>query len=162
MIWIDYVILGIIGLSSIISLVRGFVREALSLVSWVLAFWVAWTFFRELSFQLAWISVPSVRLGAAFLILFITTLVIGALVNFLIGQLVEKTGLSGTDRMLGILFGAARGAILVAILVLLSGLTPFPNDPWWQESQLIRYFQELAVWLRDLLPVDIGEKFNFV
>jgi len=162
MIWIDYVILGIIGLSSIISLVRGFVREALSLVSWVLAFWVAWTFFRELSFQLDWISVPSVRLGAAFLILFITTLVIGALVNFLIGQLVEKTGLSGTDRMLGILFGAARGAILVAILVLLSGLTPFPNDPWWQESQLIRYFQELAVWLRDLLPVDIGEKFNFV
>jgi len=162
MIWIDYVILGIIGLSSIISLVRGFVNEALSLVAWVLAFWVAWTFFRELSVHLNWFTVPSVRLGSAFLMLFLATLLVGALVNFLISQLVAKTGLSGTDRMLGILFGAARGAILVAILVLLAGLTPLPNDPWWAQSQLIVYFQELAVWLKDLLPDDIGEKFNFV
>ncbi len=162
MIWIDFVILGIIGLSAIISLMRGFVREALSLAVWVLAFWVAWTFFRKLALQLDWFTVPSVRLGAAFLILFIATLMVGALVNYLMGQLVDKTGLSGTDRLIGILFGAARGAILVAILVLLAGLTPFPNDPWWKESQLIGYFQELAVWLKQLLPADIGEKFKFV
>lgn len=162
MIWIDYVILGIIGLSAVISLIRGFVREALSLAVWVLAFWVAWTFFRDLALQLDWFTVPSVRLGAAFLILFIATLMLGALVNFLVGQLVDKTGLSGTDRMIGILFGAARGAILVAILVLLAGLTPFPNDPWWKESQLIGYFQELAVWLKQLLPADIGGKFKFI
>ncbi|PLX63525.1 CvpA family protein [Sedimenticola selenatireducens] len=162
MIWIDFVILGIIGLSAIISLIRGFVREALSLAVWVLAFWVAWTFFRTLALQLDWFTVPSVRLGAAFLILFIATLMLGALVNFLVGQLVDKTGLGGTDRLIGILFGAARGAILVAILVLLAGLTPFPNDPWWKESQLIGYFQELAVWLKQLLPADIGEKFKFI
>jgi membrane protein required for colicin V production len=162
MVWIDYVIIGIIGLSAVISLVRGFVREALSLAAWVLAFWVAWTFFRELALQLDWFTVPSVRLGAAFLILFIATLMLGALVNFLVGQLVDKTGLSGTDRLIGILFGAARGAILVAILVLLAGLTPFPNDPWWKESQLIVYFQDLAVWLKQLLPADIGEKFKFI
>lgn len=162
MIWIDFVILGIIGLSAVISLMRGFVREALSLAVWVLAFWVAWTFFRKLALQLDWFTVPSVRLGAAFLILFIATLMVGALVNFLMGQLVDKTGLSGTDRLIGILFGAARGAILVAILVLLAGLTPFPNDPWWKESQLIGYFQELAIWLKQLLPADIGEKFKFV
>jgi len=162
MIWIDFVILGIIGLSAVISLMRGFVREALSLAVWVLAFWVAWTFFRKLALQLDWFTVPSVRLGAAFLILFIATLMLGALVNFLMGQLVDKTGLSGTDRLIGILFGAARGAILVAILVLLAGLTPFPNDPWWKESQLIGYFQELAIWLKQLLPADIGEKFKFI
>ncbi len=161
MIWVDYVILGIIGLSAVISLIRGFMREALSLAAWVLAFWVAWSFFRQLALQLDWFTVPSVRLAAAFLILFLTTLILGALVNYLVGQLVDKTGLSGTDRMIGILFGAARGAILVAILVLLAGLTPFPNDPWWKESQLIGYFQELALWLRQLLPADIGEKFNF-
>lgn len=161
MIWIDYVILGIIGLSALISLIRGFMREALSLAAWVLAFWVAWTFFRRLALQLDWFTVPSVRLGAAFLILFLTTLMLGALVNYLVGQLVDKTGLSGTDRMIGILFGAARGAILVAMLVLLAGLTPLPNDPWWRESQLIGYFQELAIWLKQLLPADIGEKFNF-
>jgi membrane protein required for colicin V production len=162
MIWVDYVIIGIIGLSALISLVRGFMREALSLAAWVLAFWVAWTFFRELAVQLDWFTVPSVRLGVAFVILFVVTLMLGALVNFLVGQLVEKTGLSGTDRMIGILFGAARGALLVAMLVLLAGLTPFPNDPWWKESQLIVHFQELAVWLKTLLPPDIGEKFNFI
>ena len=161
MIWVDYVIIGILGLSALISLMRGFVREALSLAAWVLAFWVSWTFFRELAVQLDWFTVPSVRLGAAFAILFIATLMVGALVNFLMGQLVDKTGLSGTDRLLGMFFGAARGAVLVAILVLLAGLTPFPNDPWWTQSQLIGYFQELAIWLKELLPPDIGEKFNF-
>jgi len=161
MIWIDYVILGVIGLSTIISLVRGFVREALSLVVWVFAFWVAWTFFRELAGHLDIFSVPSVRLGVAFAILFIATLIVGALVNYLIGQLVDKTGLSGTDRLIGMLFGAARGALLVAVLVLLAGLTPFPEDPWWQESGLLGHFQELATWLKGLLPEDIGERFRF-
>jgi len=161
MIWVDYVIIGILGLSAMISLVRGFMREALSLAAWVLAFWVSWTFFRELAVQLDWFSVPSVRLGAAFAILFVATLMVGALVNFLMGQLVDKTGLSGTDRLIGVFFGAARGAVLVAMLVLLAGLTPFPNDPWWGDSQLIEYFQELAIWLKELLPPDIGEKFNF-
>lgn len=161
MIWIDYVILGIIGLSTIISLIRGFVREALSLVVWVFAFWVAWTFFRELALHLGMFSVPSVRLGVAFAILFIVTLIIGALVNYLIGQLVDKTGLSGTDRLIGMLFGAARGAVLVAVLVLLAGLTPFPEDPWWRESRLIASFQELATWMLSLLPDDISDKFRF-
>jgi len=162
MIWVDYVIIGIIGLSAVISLVRGFMREALSLAAWVLAFWVSWNFFRELALRLEWFSVPSVRLGIAFSILFVTTLIIGGLVNFLVGQLVDKTGLTGTDRMIGMLFGAARGILLVAVLVLLAGLTPLPDDPWWQQSQLIGYFQELATWLKTLLPADIGEKFQFV
>ncbi len=161
MIWVDYIILGIIGLSAVISLVRGFVREALSLAVWVLAFWVAWTFFRELAEQIDWFALPSVRLGVSFAILFITTLMLGALVNFLMGQLVNKTGLSGTDRLVGIFFGAARGALLIAVLVLLAGLTPFPNDPWWHESRLIGYFQELVLWLKELLPPDIGGKFSF-
>jgi membrane protein required for colicin V production len=159
--WVDYVIIGIISLSALISLMRGFVREALSLVVWVAAFWIAWSFFRELALQLDVISVPSVRLGVSFAILFVTSLLLGALVNFLVGQLVEKTGLSGTDRLIGVVFGAARGALLVAVLVLLAGLTPFPNDPWWQESQLIPFFQELAVWLKSLLPADIGQAFKF-
>ncbi len=162
MIWVDYVIIGIIGLSAVISLIRGFVQEALSLAVWVLAFWVSWTFFRDLATQLDWFTVPSVQLGVSFAILFIATLMVGALVNFLVGQLVEKTGLSGTDRLIGVFFGAARGALLVAVLVLLAGLTPFPNDPWWQESLLIGYFQELALWLKSLLPADIGDKFQFV
>ncbi len=162
MIWVDYVILGIITLSALISLVRGFVREALSLGSWILAFWVAWAFFRDLAVHIeGWIPVASIRLGVAFVALLVIALIVGAVVNFLMGQLVEKTGLSGTDRLIGMIFGAARGGLLVAILVLLAGLTVLPQDPWWQDSLLIAYFQEIALWLRDLLPPDIAAKFKY-
>ena len=163
MIWVDYVIIGIIGVSALISLVRGFVRETVSLIVWVLAFGLAWAYFRDLAPHLAsWVDTSSLRLGLAFLILFLVVLLLGGIVGFLIGQLVDKTGLSGTDRLLGMLFGAARGAVLVAILVLLAGLTPFPQDSWWRESGLIVLFHHLAVWLLSLLPPDIAESFRFL
>ena len=103
---VDYGILGVIGLSALMSLLRGFVREALSLAGWVLALWVALTFTRELARGLpAGSTVPSVRLAVAFLGLFLAALLLTALVNFLAVHLVEKTGLSGPDRTLGVLFG---------------------------------------------------------
>ncbi len=161
-VWVDYVIIGIIAVSSIISLMRGFVKEALSLVVWAVAIGVAWFFFRELAVQLTpYIDVQSVRLGVAFAILMIATLIVGGIVNFIISQLVEKTGLSGTDRLLGMIFGAGRGILLIAILVWLAGLTPFPQDAWWQQSALLHYFSDLSVWLRDLLPPNIGDFFTY-
>ncbi len=160
--WVDFVLIGIVSVSLLISLVRGFVREAFSLAAWILAVWVSWSFFRELAVHLEpWVSVPSLRLGLAFAVLLLVTLILGSMVNFLISQLVERTGLTGTDRLLGMFFGVARGVLLIAILVLLAGLTPIPNDPWWQESRLIPYFQELAVWLRGFLPVDVAKMFNY-
>lgn len=160
--WFDYAILGIIFLSAGISLIRGFVREAFSLAVWVLALWVAWTFFRDLSPLLAnWIKTPSVQFGLAFAALLIATLIVGGLVNYLLIQLVQKTGLSGSDRLVGMVFGVARGALLVCALVLLAGLTPLPQDPWWQESVLVPYFEELALWMKDLLPDDIGHRFQY-
>jgi membrane protein required for colicin V production len=163
MIWVDYAIIGIIGVSTLISLVRGFVRETISLIVWVLAFGVAWIYFEELAPHLApWIETPSFRLGLAFLILFVVVLLFGGIIGYLIGQLVDKTGLSGTDRLFGMVFGAARGAVLVAILVLLAGLTPFPQDPRWAESRLIVHFQHLAAWLLSLLPPNIAESFRFL
>lgn len=163
MVWVDYVIIGIIGISALISLVRGFVRESISLIVWVAAFALSWTYFRELSTHLAeWIHTPSLQLGLAFVLILLAVLILGGILGFLIGKLVDASGLSGTDRLLGMVFGAARGAVLVAILVLLAGLTPFPQDPWWMESQLIPHFQKLAVWLLSLLPPDIAEYFQFV
>lgn len=162
MAWLDIVILAIILLSALISLVRGFVREAFSLAVWVLAFWVSWSFFRDLEVPLqAWIESPTVRLGVAFAALMIATLVVGGLVNFLIIQLVERTGMSGSDRLIGMVFGAARGALLVAVLVLLAGLTPMPEEDWWLESGLVGYFQELSYWLRDLLPPEFADYFRY-
>ena len=162
MIWVDYTILAVIGLSALISLMRGFVREALSLAGWILAFWVALTFTRELADLLpASISVPSARLAIAFLSLFFLALLLAALVNFLAVQLVEKTGLSGPDRLLGAGFGIARGAVIVAILVLLAGFTAVPRDPWWRSSVLIPQFQQLALWIRGFLPPDIAAQIRY-
>ncbi len=162
MLWIDFLIIGIIALSAVISLVRGFVKEAVSLATWIAAFWVAWFFFRPLAAQLEpWINVPSIRLGVAYGLLLIAVLILGGILNRFMGILVNSTGLNGTDRLIGAFFGAARGAVVVAILILLAGLTPFPGDPWWQESQTIPYFQELALWLKQFLPADIADNFQY-
>ncbi len=156
MVWVDYLIPGIIVLSALLSLMRGFVREAMALTGWLVALWVALHFSQALAEAfLSGISVPSLRVGVAFVILFVIVLVLSALINRLAGQLVKRTGLTGTDRMIGMLFGAARGAVVVAVLVLLAGMTTMPQDPWWQQSVTIGYFQDLAVWLRENVAPEI-------
>ncbi len=160
--WADYLIIGIITLSALISVVRGFVREAISLAGWIIAFWVALTFAEPLGAQLAGhISVPSLRTLAAFFGLLLGSIVVVALVGFLVGQLVDRSGLDGTDRVLGVVFGIARGVLLVALLVLVAGLTPLPSDPWWHESIMIPHMQGLAIWLRGFLPPDIASDIVF-
>ncbi|MEN8206553.1 MAG: CvpA family protein [Pseudomonadota bacterium] len=160
--WIDVVILALIALSAILSLFRGFVREAVALATWLVALWVAMAFYEELGTILSqWISTPSAQKITAFAILFICVLLLGAIVNFLASKLVDKTGLTGTDKLLGIVFGVARGGVIVAILVLLAGLTPLPQDPWWQDSQFIGYFEELAMWMRSYLPNEIADNITY-
>lgn len=155
--WADYTILAIVALSVVISLLRGFTKEALSLAGWVVAIWVALTFANNLeSFLRPHIEVASLRLAVAFVLLFVITLLLAALVNFMAVQLVRKTGLSGTDRFIGAFFGAARGAVVVLALVILAGLTALPRDAWWQASALIPYFQELALLLRQYLPDELA------
>ncbi len=156
MVWVDIVIPGIIAVSALISLLRGFVREALSLVGWLAAFWIALTFAGDLAnLFLAGISVPSIRMIVAFTILFVVTLVVMALINNLAGQLIKKSGLKGTDRMIGMIFGIARGAIVVSVLVLLAGYTTMTQDQWWKDSVMIDVFHEFAVWLREVVAPDI-------
>ncbi len=162
MIWVDYILLAIIAISALLSLWRGFVKEALSLASWIVALWVALLFFHDLADWLArWIETPSIRDAVGFGLLFVVTVLIGGLVGYLAGQLVAKTGLTATDRALGMIFGVARGVIIVAVLVLLAGLTNLPQDPWWQESLLLKHFQDMALWLRSFLPADIAENIKF-
>ncbi|ARD45159.1 CvpA family protein [Colwellia sp. PAMC 21821] len=152
MVWIDYAILAVIGISALISLVRGFVKEAVSLIVWISAFFVASSFYLNLSTLLTNISDQLLRNAASIAILFISTLILGALVNYIIGQLVSKTGLSGTDRVLGIVFGALRGVLIIAaVLFFMDAFTPASSSTWWQNSQLVPEFTLIVEWFFEYL-----------
>lgn len=152
MIWIDYVIIVVIGFSALVSLIRGFVREALSLVTWGCAFFVASHYYSFLAVWFTGFQDELVRNGIAIAVLFIATLIVGAIVNFVLGSLVEKTGLSGTDRVLGVCFGALRGVLIVsAILFFLDTFTGFSKSPDWQQSQLVPQFSYIIRWFFDYL-----------
>ena len=150
--WADWAIVGVLGLSALISVVRGFIKEAVSLLIWLAAAVVASVFHERLAVWLVdFIGTPSLRLVAAWIALFVSVLIVGGLINFLLGQLVKATGLSGTDRLLGIVFGVARGLIIVmAVLIFLPQVVPVTQDPWWHESVLIPEFLKFEDWARDV------------
>lgn len=159
--WVDLLIIAIIIISALISLVRGFVKESLSLASWIFAGFIALRYFTPLADLLEpYIESPTIRTGSGFAILFVCSLIIGAIVNYMASQAVTKTGLTGTDKSLGVVFGAARGLLIVTMLVLLAGLTPMPSEPWWNDSAMIEFFSEMANWIKDILPQDVANRFS--
>lgn len=157
----DWVLLGLIAVSTLVGLLRGFIKEALALAVWIAAFLIAFLYAGMVADWIGEsISVPSARIAAAFGAIFLVVVVIGALLTWLIGKLAEKTGLSGTDRLLGGIFGALRGVLLALLLIVLAGFTPVPRDPWWQESRVITSLLPLAEWAAGFLPESVREYFD--
>lgn len=160
--WADYAIVGILALSVLIGLWRGFVSEVLALGVWIAAVWVAWMFGGQVAglFEHS-VSLPSARMLLGYGICFIGVLILGALLRFVMHKLVEGTGLSGSDRILGMAFGLARGVLVVVLVVMLLGFTPFPRDPWWKQSQLLPSFRSAAQWLAVRLPDNLEKYIDF-
>lgn len=149
----DVIIIAVVVLSMLVSVVRGFVRESLSLVIWVVAAWVGLRLATPLAeFLEPWIATPSARVALSFVGVFVGVVLVGSLISILVGKLITSSGLSGTDRMLGMLFGALRGVVMVVIAVLVLSLTPVPDDPWWQESTLLPHAERLAEYAVAQLP----------
>ncbi|OOH92137.1 colicin V synthesis protein [Pasteurellaceae bacterium 15-036681] len=158
---VDFIIIGIIVFSLLVSLWRGFVSEVLSLAGWVVAFLVASKFYPYLSGYL--LEIDSVHIqnseylrnGIAAAILFLAVLIVMSIANALLSQLVDKTGLSGTDRVLGGAFGALRGIFIVAaILFFLDTFTSFNQSELWKESQLIPHFDFIVKWFFEQLQAN--------
>jgi len=155
---LDWIIVAVVLVSGGISVIRGFVKEAISLATWVLAFWVALVFAAKLALLLpASLESPTLRWLTAAVSLFMTTLLVGGLANFLLSTLVERTGLSGTDRALGVVFGILRGIVIVALLVLVGGETSLRAEQWWTESSLRPYFDPVADWMKTHYPAEMAE-----
>jgi membrane protein required for colicin V production len=160
--WPDYAILATIAISVLVGALRGFIKEVLALAIWALAFVLAYRFAGDVgSLMEAQVSLPSARLAMGFAGIFLVVLVLGGLLVYLIGRLVESTGLSGTDRLLGGAFGAARGLAIVVIFLLIAGLTPIPADPWWKASVMIQRLMPLVYWAAEFLPESAAQQLNF-
>jgi membrane protein required for colicin V production len=156
--WFDYAIIATLALSIGVGLWRGFIGEVMALVCWVLAFWIAWMFGPVLAEQFsASISVPSVRVLLGYSLCFVAVLIGGAIVSYLLRKLVSGSGLSGTDRLLGMVFGLFRGFALVVLVVLLMKFTPVVRDDWWQSSQMLPTFERSASWVTSYLPDSVSK-----
>ncbi|WP_373817903.1 CvpA family protein [Glaesserella sp.] len=158
---VDYIIVGIIVFSLLVSLWRGFVSEVLSLLGWVIAFFVASKFYPYLSNMLLQVDSAYIqnseylRNGIAAAILFVAVLIVTGVINALLSQLFNKTGLTGTDRVLGAAFGALRGIFIVAaILFFLDTFTQFSQSELWKESQLIPHFDFIVKWFFEQLQAN--------
>ena len=157
MLTIDYIIFAVFFVSVLVGLFRGFFREALSLVTWVVALWVAVQYASLLEPLLASVSSPALRLWASRVLSFVLVLIAGGLINHFVHVLVSSTGLTGTDRVLGMLFGAARGGLLVGILVIVFQLLELDQEAWWDESRAIAWGEPVAAWLQGFLQEGLEE-----
>jgi len=162
MIWPDYLLVATIAISILVGALRGFMKEVFSLAVWAAAFIIAYQFAGNVaSLMEEQVSLPSARTAIGFTGLFVAVLLVGGLLNYLLGKLVESTGLSGTDRLLGGVFGAARGVVLVIVVLLVAGFTPIPADPWWKESRMIHSLMPLVTWAAEFLPETAREHIDF-
>ena len=158
----DWVILAIIGASSMYGLMRGFARELLSLAAWVAAYFVARMFAAQLSTVMdAWIDSDQIRFGVSLLILFVTTLVVSGLVINMVTKLIAITGLTTTDHLFGMVFGLLRGGLIVIVIVSLLSLSPISGDSWWQNSILIPHFVVIDGWTYKVTD-EVGNALNLI
>jgi membrane protein required for colicin V production len=151
MVIVDYILLGAFAVSVVIGFFRGFFREAMSLVNWALALWLAWRFSGLLDPLLVSVSSPVVKLWLGRIIVFVGALLVGALLSKLVSMLVQKTGLTGADRSLGMLFGAGRGVLVVGILVIGFQMLELDREPWWEESVIVPRTAELTKTIREFM-----------
>lgn len=158
----DYAVLVIVGISILISVIRGLVREVLALLAWLAAF-VAATFLGAA--VAAWMpqAIPTeeLRLLTGFLIVFVGVLIAMSLIAMLVSRLIRRAGLGVEDRMFGMLFGVARGAVVVLVLVLLAGLTPLPRDPMWRNAMLSSPLESMALYVKAWLPGELSRRIKY-
>ncbi len=155
---VDWVIISLVLISTLISIVRGFVKEALSLATLIAAILIARLFGAQVGTMLEdFISVPSLRMAVAYGGLYLVTMIIGGMINYLIYQVVRMAGLSTINRILGMGFGFLRGALIVVVAVALMARMPVSEDDWWRSSQIIPHVLVSADWLQIFVVDKIDE-----
>ena len=159
--WPDIAIALLVTVSLIIGIFRGFVKELISLITWISAIVAATIFSDSLSGYMSFTDVKFIQTAFAFFLIFTGVVLSGAILNYIIGKWVKESPFTGADRVLGAGFGVIRGILVVAIVVLLAGLTSAPETPWWRSSYAVHQFEGIAVWAVQLLPENYAKAFKF-
>lgn len=150
--WLDYILLSIVAFSTLISLVRGFLREAMSLITWILAFWIALRFSQVLaSYLVAYIPHATLRSVIAIILLLVAALLAGMLVTHCAEKLIKQGKLSFLDRVLGIVFGFARGVLVVSLLLFFGHVLALDQNQTWKKSSTIPLLNVPVTWLQNNL-----------
>lgn len=161
--WLDYSFIGILAISVIISIFRGLTKEVLSLLIWVVAFWLAYHYVDVgANYLESYIELPSARHLISFVVILITALLLGGLVNFILAKLIQSTGLSAMDRFLGMFFGALRALVIIVVIAFFIKATPLSEDPWWKQSRLAPHATRISEWIREKMPEDFASYFSFI
>ena len=153
--WTDYLIIALLVFSGVAGVMRGLLREVISLLTWIVAVWVAWTFADTLAPSLGGaLADPAVRPWAARTIIFVGVLLVGIAVGALLGHFVRLSVFSGVDRLFGMLFGLLRGAVVLGVLAILAHAVRVQDESWYRASLLVPYAEQSGNLLRGL----VGER----
>jgi len=153
--WTDYLLIAVLVFSSIAGLMRGLLREVISLITWIAAVWIAWTFASSLEPHLGGaLSDAAARPWAARVIIFVAVLLVGAAVGALLGHFVRLSLFSGVDRLLGMVFGLLRGIVALGVLTIMAHAVRVHEEPWYRGSVLVPYAEQAGNVLRGL----VGER----
>ena len=151
---IDYIILTLIGISAAIGIWRGFAREALSLAVWMGAFWLGYAAAPVLEIYLdGLIAEQTLRVVAMFILVFLAVHIVGFFVARLMSTIIKSIGLRSVDRVAGAGFGVLRGVVAIAVVVLLIGMSPIKDEPFWIESYMVAVFAVGLEWVQEVYPL---------
>ena len=159
---IDIVVLAVVGISVLLGVIRGLVREVLALVAWVAAFLLSNFLAPEAAKLLPQgMGSEEIRLLVSYVVVFIIVLVALSVLAILASKLVKVVGLGVSDRVVGGVFGLTRGVLVVMILVLLAGLTSLPRQSAWRDAALRGALEASAGYVKTWLPADLSKRIKY-
>jgi membrane protein required for colicin V production len=147
---VDYVLAGAVLLSMLFGAIRGFLRESVALLGWLVGLWLAWRYSGFVEPYLGGLLTGTLlQVWVARIIVLIAVVMAGWLLGSFLSYLVQRSGLTlGVDRLLGGVFGLVRGAVIVGFAVMLGQAAELQGEPWWRESKLVPVGVEMAGVLR--------------
>jgi membrane protein required for colicin V production len=157
----DYAVLCVLGLSLLVGVLRGLLREVITLAGWIAAFMLATGFSGWLSAYMPESLGPLLGQMLAFAVIFVGVLIVAGLTGLVLAMVARSAGLGITDRILGGAFGVARGLLIILAAVLVGGLTPLPREPFWRDAVLSGPFETAVVALRPFLPGDLARRIRY-